>query len=697
MRSAASIWTLSLQLWGRPSPCGGLSGRLLRNAIVFLLATTLHAAAFTYHVEGDPGPWPMIFGSMSMTGAPAASADVLVIRTPKPAADLTARISSGLFLILEGDSETARSFGFRPANDRITVRSLEDLRHPKLRLIWEIPAELPRFEVPTEARVFARERHQQAPLLAGFKRGSGAVLWIATSPGTPQGYERFPYVLQALADLGWQPPFRSSNLWAFFDSSYRARADLDFLAKRWREAGISAIHAAAWHYWERDPQADEYLKRLIEACHRNLIQVYAWLELPHVSEQFWRDHPEWREKTALQQDAQLDWRKLINLTNPAAFSTVSAGMHDLIRRFDWDGVNLAELYFESLEGHENPARFTPMNADVRAQFQSAAGFDPISLFNSPSKNTTALSRFLDFRADLARRQQAAWISEFEKIRSEKPHLDLVLTHVDDRFDPTMREKIGADVAKTLPLLNSHDFTFLVEDPATLWNLGPQRYTQIAARYAPLTTRREKLAIDINVVERYQDVYPSKQQTGTELFELLHTAASAFARVTLYFENSILAPDLSLLPNSAAAVDRVERTADKFTISAQQPIGVAWTGGAMVDGRPWPFANEQAVWLASGHHTLQPAPMQPPLRILDFNGTLKTASVTSTGVEFSYESSARAMVRFERPVSRIEIDGVAADASQSDAVLLLPRGQHFIKVGQAFLPAAGLPPGARPQR
>ena len=41
------------------------------------------------------------------------------------------------------------------------------------------------------------------------------------------------------------------------------------------------------------------------ACHRNAILVYAWFELPHVSEKFWEQHPEWREKTALGQDAQV--------------------------------------------------------------------------------------------------------------------------------------------------------------------------------------------------------------------------------------------------------------------------------------------------------------------------------------------------------------------------------------------------------
>jgi hypothetical protein len=53
--------------------------------------------------------------------------------------------------------------------------------------------------------------------------------------------------------------------------------------------------------------------------------------------------------------------------------------------------------------------------------------------------------------------------------------------VDDGFDSGMRDVIGAVAARVLPLLDNHSFTFL-EDPATVWNLGPQRYTAIAERY-----------------------------------------------------------------------------------------------------------------------------------------------------------------------------------------------------------------------
>src|ERR1017187_7801688 len=179
-------------------------------------------------------------------------------------------------------------------------------------------------------------------------------------------------------------------------------ADADYLAARWRKAGISALHVASWHFYDADAERDEYLKRLIEACHRHGVLVYAWIELPHVSEKFWNDHPQWREKTAVLQDAQLDWRKLMNLQNQDCTTAIRAGLKQTMERFDWDGVNLAELYFESLEGAGNPARFTPMNDDVRAEFLAQSGCDPIELWNRRA-DAQSLRRFLDFRAGLAQR------------------------------------------------------------------------------------------------------------------------------------------------------------------------------------------------------------------------------------------------------------------------------------------------------
>jgi hypothetical protein len=476
---------------------------------------------------------------------------------------------------------------------------------------------------------------------------------------------------------------RARTLWAFFDSSYRLRADIEWFAPQWRAAGIAALQVAAWHYWEPDPQRDAWLASLIDVCHRNGILVYAWVEFPHVSERFWLDHPDWREQTAIGQDAHLDWRKLMNLTRPECSQAVARGLDQLISRFNWDGVNLAELYFESLEGYLNPSRFTPMNADVRAAFKRTAGEDPIEFFQPASpryhaKTADGMRKFLDFRAALAQQLQEEWLARLEKIRAQHRHLDLVLTHVDDRFDSTMRDKIGADAARLLPVAARSNATFLVEDPATIWHLGPQRYPEIAKRYAPIAPRPEQLAIDINIAERYQDVYPTKQQAGAELFQLVHLASQAFPRVALYFESSILRSDWPLLAGSAAVVNSLDRKGEVLRVDSPRGVGVAWKGGAKVNGRSWPALDGATVWLPPGSATVEAGP-EPPLRLTDLNGTLHAAAIQNGSVFFLYSSSARAIARFDRAPSRIEVDGAPLGAVPAAAVMLPPGDHHVLAI------------------
>ena len=599
------------------------------NLAILLLAAFVPAChAGTFAVIGaKPGSWPAILASVGHVPAPAASADIMVAPAGTPSsADWQARVKNGAALILEGPSPLAAAFGFRPGIETIPVIHLVDVHNPSLPVIWEKSLEIPKTEIPAGARIFAKERWTGQPVVVGLKVGGGAVLWVAAPPGV-SGYERFPYLMQSLADLGYEPSFRGNGLWAFFDYSYRTRADPDYLAARWRKAGIAALHVASWHFYDAEPGRDEYLKQLIAASHRHGILVYAWVELPHVSEKFWNDHPQWREKTAVLQDAQLDWRKLMNLQNRECASAVRSGLNAMMRRFDWDGVNLAELYFESLEGASNPARFTPMNDDVRAEFRAQAGWDPIEI-RGKHNDAKSLREFLDFRAGLVRRMQEEWLAAAEAFR---PGLDIVLTHVDDRFDSGMRDAIGADAGRVLPLLDHHAFSFLIEDPATVWNLGPQRYPEIAKQYAPLTTHPSKLAIDINIVDRYQDVYPTKQQTGTELFELVHLASASFPRVALYFENSILPPDLPMLAASSAVVtgytkDGHSKDKQRVAIDSVRGVELLWTAEGRA-GRWQALAHALEDFAPSARDRIpsRPRPDRDALAVEDLNAVLGAAS------------------------------------------------------------------------
>ena len=580
--------------------------------------------------------------------------------------------------IVEGRSPQAEALGFHVTGRRVRVASVEDVHNPEMPIVWARAVELPVFEVPRDAQVFARARNGGAPL-GGRSPPRRQCRAVDRARAGRAGLRAFPYLPQALADLGLEPDVVSRRLWAFFDSSYRLRVDLDYFARQWRRAGISALHVAAWHFFEPSAEGDEYLRRLIEACHRQGILVYAWFELPHVSETFWNQHPEWREKTATLQDAHLDWRKLMNLANRDCFGAVSGGVRQLIQRFDWDGVNLAELYFESLQGQANPAHFTPMNDDVRAEFRQQHGADPLELFRRPSPD--GMRTFLDFRTGLARRIESEWMSEIDLMRRDKPDLDLVLTHVDDRLDATMRDAIGVDSSLLASKLNQ-DFSLLIEDPATVWHLGPDRYKELAQRYQPLALPAGKLAVDINIVERYQDVYPTKQQTGVELFELVHQASQAFPRVALYFENSILAPDLPLLAASSAVVNRIENTGARLAVDAPRGFGIRWKGPARLDGQPWPAMSDDVLWVPAGNHQIEASAEAPPIRLIDFNGDLKTARSLPHGLEFSYESTARAMAMLDKKPASVEVDDSplsALSSQQDERVVTLPRGGHRVRV------------------
>jgi hypothetical protein len=177
------------------------------------------------------------------------------------------------------------------------------------------------------------------------------------------------------------------------------------------------------------------------------------------------------------------------------------------------------------------------------------------------------------------------------------------------------------------------------------------------------------------------VYPTKQQTGVELFELVHMASAAFSRVAVYFENSISPADMKLLPAAAVAPRSEQRTAKGVALDCPPGLGLRWRGPVLVDGSPWPFHNADTVWLPVGKHTVQPGTSEVPLRILGFNGTLIQGRWTGFTVEFEYEGESRAAALLNEPPAGAWVDGkvpVILEAT-GHTTLLLPRGRHKVVI------------------
>ncbi len=127
------------------------------------------------------------------------------------------------------------------------------------------------------------------------------------------------------------------------------------------------------------------------------------------------------------------------------------------------------------------------------------------------------------------------------------------------------------------------------------------------------------------------------------------------------------------------------------IDSKFGAGIPWNGPAKVNGRLWPVANPDTLWLPPGPVAVEPSTAVPPMRILDFNGDLKTASAQANSVEVSYNSAHRAIAILDRQPGAVEIDGAPVQADwltvNGRHTILLPKGQHVVTF---LLTAAPLP-------
>ena len=88
----------------------------------FYLIVSASAAPFTYHMVGDdPGPWPQILSSIGLMKAAGGPANLFVVRTlaPGSAPQWIQRIEQGAVVVIEGESELAKSLGIQPSAKRV--------------------------------------------------------------------------------------------------------------------------------------------------------------------------------------------------------------------------------------------------------------------------------------------------------------------------------------------------------------------------------------------------------------------------------------------------------------------------------------------------------------------------------------------------------------------------------------------------
>ena len=441
-------------------------------------------------------------------------------------------IKNGGNIITDSKNYLAEELGIEYSGSKISVSGIRDSYFKDERIAWNYPQLINKFETNSVDEVFCYDIVTEFPLVVGKKFGNGKLIYISSEfdPYSQLGYSLYPYLLEYVRRyFNIQPIVRKNNLEVFFDPGYRTKISIEKLVKQWAKQGISVIHAAGWHQY---PKYTYDYKKLIELAHANGILVYAWLEPPQVSQQFWADHPEWREKNYKGEDVRPSWRYPIALTDPNCLAAMKKKFEIFLNRYDWDGVNLAELYFEAGQGFENPNLFTPMHPSAKKEVYEKFGIDLTKIFDSDSKfywkNNSEVKRTItEYRVNKLSEIYELLLNSFSRVANTKAGFQIVVTALDSYGSPELRDYIAEDIGNLIELQKKYNFVLQVEDPQHIWSTNPERYSKIGKDYLSRIKDPKKIMLDLNIMKfrNENDItpFPTLIQTGTESFHLVHSA------------------------------------------------------------------------------------------------------------------------------------------------------------------------------
>ncbi|MDQ7825613.1 MAG: polysaccharide deacetylase family protein [Candidatus Eremiobacteraeota bacterium] len=506
-----------------------------------------------------------------------------------PQADLQALSKTfferGGILVLDGMSELSRALCFSRAG-KVEVKGVKDVYNG----LEFFTAGAMDIVAPREDDKVIYQSIDGFPLGVVRKEKEGGICFLSTlyDPVAGKGYNRFPTLIPIVLDhFSLLPPSAVPRLEAFFDPGFRQNMSVEVLAQRWRRLGIRAIHAAAWHFY---PSYKFDYRRLIGVCHKSGIAVYAWLELPYHTPEFWERHRGFREKNYLGRDLKGAWRLPVALEDKTCMDLVKEDLKRLFTDYDFDGVNLAEIYLEG-EGPGKPEMMAPFHPSAQKAFKSAWKFDMRELFNDRSphywgKNPKSMEAFYQFREDLVTALHRDMLIFLNEIKEKKGDFDIVVTVVDSIKTPVIRNLWGVNARRIIPLMEEYPFTLSVEDPQIMWNRPPDRYRDLCKAYLDAGVPFDRLAMDLNIVDVHtqKDGFACRRQTGAELFSILRNASQGGLRVVAYAESSIPEGDMPFCQYALSAPEgAVFPSPSKDLI---EPIKIKWASGdlLMIDER-----------------------------------------------------------------------------------------------------------------
>jgi hypothetical protein len=391
----------------------------------------------------------------------------------------------------------------------------------------------------------------------------------------------------------------------------------------------------------------------------------------------------------------------MDLDIPECRNTVFDFAVDFLNKYEWDGVNIAELNFDTVNGPETPKFYLPMGATTRSAFLAQSNFDPIMLFSPSSpyywqRNRAALKKFEAYRAQRVLEWHRELLDRVTPVAKARD-MEVIVTMLDSLHSKTLNRDTGMDSRLILSLMDRYPFMLQVEDPSHFWAEGPDRYQKFTDTYLKLVKDRERLMFDINVIpDRNIEKSHSPTQTamGIELAQTVIAARQASGRVAVYSEGTVPYPDIDALSRVLANDAILENQSNSWTVESKEAIILNAPGqwqNYQVNGRIWPGWGENAVFIPAGKHQISPVERKFQLmdksaldiRLLRFSGDMDSLTPTQQGFEFTYDSTLRTIALLNREPHEIQIDGRKTDvqpvAYAGNWGIRLPSGKHRVEV------------------
>lgn len=644
-------------------------------------------------------------GNYNLLIVPYTSVDFL---QPTDYNIITDFIRKGGNIITDTKNYLSEELGIDYSDTQIKVSSIHDNYYRNERISWNHNQLVNKFDTKNVDEIFCSDYNTDLPMIIGKKYGDGKFIYINSKfdPNSQLGYSQYPYLLEYVRKyFNLKPIVRKNNLEVYFDPGFRSKLSIEKLIKQWNKQGISIVHVAGWHQY---PKYNYDYKTLIDLAHANGILVFAWLELPQVSQKFWFEHPDWREKNYVGQDVRPSWRYPIALTDTNCLKEVENEFSDFLNNYDWDGVNLAELYFEAGTGFDEPNLFTPMHLSAQKEVKEKYNIELTKIFDPNSKyywklNPSVKKNIIEYRVNKLNEVYKLLLNSFEKVAKHKNGFQIIVTAMDSYGSPVLREYIAEDMDKILELQKNYNFILQVEDPQALWSTNPTRYFEIGQTYKNIIPYPEKLMLDLNILKfrNENEITPFSTliQTGTESFHLVRSASLSTDRLTIYSESSINPQDLYYMPYSLASKVRYKVNREGMQCSSPASFHLELPGSVLSitlnDNIIFPGRNNSYI-IPSGTHIIKfntsnnrfkPEEMQT--KILSFNGNLLSVNYGNQDLSFEYESDTRVIISLNRMITSAHVDGkfykINTMQGNDCFSVFLPPGRHNVDfvVGDAF--------------